>query len=117
MRMYEEECTNNTVKVMEFWHLENNLNIIYVCILFQECLLACEETLDSALAAIDEKRRISLLNFFEHIYFQKLNALRRVSADEEAESLSDLPRNCVLIRKVSILNLKKKKNLIMTFGY
>ncbi|VDK85234.1 unnamed protein product [Onchocerca ochengi] len=66
----------------------------------QECLLACEETLDSALAAVDEKRRISLLNFFEHKYFQKLNALRRVSTDEEAESLSDLPRNCVLIRKV-----------------
>ncbi|KAM3728655.1 RNA-dependent RNA polymerase [Dirofilaria immitis] len=66
----------------------------------QECLLACEEALDSALAALDEKRRISLLNFFEYKYFQKLNALRRISTSEEAESLSDLPHNCVLIRKV-----------------
>lgn len=73
-------------------------------IAFQECLLACEETLDSALAAIDEKRRISLLNFFEYTYIQKLNAFQRVSGSEEAESLSDLPHNCVLIRKVIVFN-------------
>uniref|UniRef100_A0A0R3RPA9 RNA-directed RNA polymerase n=1 Tax=Elaeophora elaphi TaxID=1147741 RepID=A0A0R3RPA9_9BILA len=78
----------------------NNLFFERINYAAQECLLACEETLDSALAAVDEKRRISLLNFFEYNYIQKLNALRRVSTDEEAESLSDLPHNCVLIRKV-----------------
>ncbi|CAG9535546.1 unnamed protein product [Cercopithifilaria johnstoni] len=78
----------------------NNLFFERINYAAQECLLACEETLDSALAAIDEKRRISLLNFFEHAYIHKLNAFRRVSADGDAESVSDLPHNCVLIRKV-----------------
>uniref|UniRef100_A0A915PTN4 RNA-directed RNA polymerase n=1 Tax=Setaria digitata TaxID=48799 RepID=A0A915PTN4_9BILA len=72
----------------------------------QECLLACEETLDGALAAVDERRRISLINFFEHNYSQKLNALRRISTDKDAEFLSDLPRNCVLIRKVMVTPLR-----------
>ncbi|EJW84764.1 RNA-dependent RNA polymerase, partial [Wuchereria bancrofti] len=71
-----------------------------------ECLLACEVTLDSALAAVDERRRISLLNFFEHNYFRKLNALQRISDDNEAASLSDLPQNCVLIRKVMATPLR-----------
>ncbi|EFO21905.2 RNA dependent RNA polymerase [Loa loa] len=84
----------------------NNLFFERINYAAQECLLACEETLDSALVAVDEKRRISLLNFFEHIYFQKLDALRKVSTDEEAESLSDLPHNCVLIRKVMATPLR-----------
>nr|CRZ22694.1 BMA-RRF-3, isoform a [Brugia malayi] len=78
----------------------NNLFFERINYAAKECLLACEVTLDSALAAVDERRRISLLNFFEYNYFRKLNALRRISDDDEAASLSDLPQNCVLIRKV-----------------
>ncbi|VDN24367.1 unnamed protein product [Gongylonema pulchrum] len=67
----------------------------------EECLLACEETLDCALAAIDERRRISFLNFFEHVYMQKLNLFRRISAGEEdIDCIFDLPHNCVFIRKI-----------------
>lgn len=72
-------------------------------------MLACEETLDFALSVVDEKRRISLLNFFEHNYYRKLIASKRGSSSEDAKSLLDLPHNCVLIRKVTTSNLKTKK--------
>ncbi|VDM08163.1 unnamed protein product [Wuchereria bancrofti] len=84
----------------------NNLFFERINYAAKECLLACEVTLDSALAAVDERRRISLLNFFEHNYFRKLNALQRISDDNEAASLSDLPQNCVLIRKVMATPLR-----------
>uniref|UniRef100_A0A915BR60 RNA-directed RNA polymerase n=1 Tax=Parascaris univalens TaxID=6257 RepID=A0A915BR60_PARUN len=72
----------------------------------KECLLACEESLDGALAAIDERRRISLFTFFEYTYAQKVNAIRRLIKDEEVGAFNDLPPNCVLIRKVMATPLR-----------
>ncbi|VDM96403.1 unnamed protein product [Thelazia callipaeda] len=84
----------------------NNLFFERIIHCAQECLTACEETLDSALAAIDERRRISLLKFFEHVYPKKLKAVQNGLSGEEIGSVSDLPHNCVLIRKVVVSPLR-----------
>ncbi|VDK50544.1 unnamed protein product [Anisakis simplex] len=72
----------------------------------QECQLACEECLDGALAAIDERRRICLFTFFEYLYDQKLNSLSHSTKEDVIGSFSDLPPNCILIRKVMATPLR-----------
>ncbi|VDM39772.1 unnamed protein product [Toxocara canis] len=82
------------------------LNIFFRRLIFtsKECQSACEECLDGALAAVDERRRISLLTFFEYTYNQKLKAQRRIAGEKDIDSFNDLPPNCVLIRKVMMTN-------------
>ncbi|KHN85807.1 RNA-dependent RNA polymerase 1 [Toxocara canis] len=84
------------------------LNIFFRRLIFtsKECQSACEECLDGALAAVDERRRISLLTFFEYTYNQKLKAQRRIAGEKDIDSFNDLPPNCVLIRKVMATPLR-----------
>lgn len=67
---------------------------------FKECLPACEEALDQLLRVAEERIRLNILKFFELAYTSKLNIFQRLSSGEEIKAASDMPKNCIAIRKV-----------------
>ncbi|KAH7730752.1 CBN-RRF-3 protein [Aphelenchoides avenae] len=68
----------------------------------QEHARACEDALETLLTIIDERRYFNILRVFEMFYSQKLSEY----LCDNRERHSDVPPNCVLVRKAVVMPLR-----------